>query len=63
MREPHLVSNFLIEFAASFNSWYAQVHILDGSAESPHKVAVADAARATLKQGLWLLGIPAPERM
>lgn len=63
MREPHLVSNFLIEFAAAFNSWYAQVHIIDGTSEAPHKVAVANAARATLKNGLWLLGIPAPEKM
>ena len=63
MREPHLVANFLIEFAGRFNSWYAQVHILDGSTSSPHKVAITDAVRATLKNGLWLLGIPAPEKM
>ncbi|HEY4517179.1 MAG TPA: arginine--tRNA ligase [Candidatus Paceibacterota bacterium] len=63
VREPHLITNFLIEFAAAFNSWYAQVHIVDGTADAPHKVAVADAVRSTLKQGLWLLGIPAPEKM
>ena len=62
-REPHFIANYLIAFAALFNRWYAQVHIVDGTAEAPHKVAIADAARATLKQGLWLLGIPAPEKM
>lgn len=61
--EPHIIAQFLIELASAFNSWYAQVHIIDGSTGSPHKVAVADAVRATLKKGLWLLGISAPEQM
>lgn len=61
--EPHLLTNFLIELASAFNSWYAQVHILDGSKDAPHKVAIVDAVRATLKNGLWLLGISAPKRM
>ena len=60
--EPHLVTNFLIEFAAAFNRWYAQVRIVDG-ADAPHKVAITNAARVTLWQGLYLLGIPAPEKM
>ena len=63
LREPHLLTNYLLEFAALFNSWYAQVHVLDSSADSPHKVALVDAVRRTLKNGLWILGIPAPERM
>ena len=62
-REPHLLTNYLLEFAALFNSWYAQVHVLDSSADSPHKVALVDAVRHTLKNGLWVLGIPTPERM
>ncbi len=68
--EPHLVANFLIEFAASFNRWYAEVRIVDGSTSSPqaatdtaHRVAITEAARITLKNGLYLLGIPAPEKM
>src|SRR3989338_11169142 len=62
-REPHLLTNYLLEFVALFNSWYAQVQVLDGSTSSPHKVAFVDAVRRTLKNGLWILGIPAPERM
>ena len=62
-REPHVLTNYLLEVASLFNSWYAQVHILDGSAESPHKVAIVEAVRRTLKNGLWVLGIPAPEKM
>ena len=61
--EPHLLVNYLIALASAFNSWYAQVHILDGTKEAPHKVAIVDAVRATLRNGLWLLGISAPEKM
>jgi arginyl-tRNA synthetase len=63
LREPHLLTSYLVEIASAFNSWYAQVHILDGTPEAAHKVAVADAVRRTLKNGLWVLGIPAPEKM
>jgi arginyl-tRNA synthetase len=52
-----------LEFASAFNRWYANEQILDGSSGSPHKVALTDAVRSTLKNGLWLLGIPAPEKM
>ena len=62
-REPHLLTTYLLDIAGHFNSWYAQVYILDGSADAPHKVALADAVRRTLKNGLWILGVPAPEKM
>jgi arginyl-tRNA synthetase len=61
--EPHLLTNYLLEFASAFNRWYANEQILDDSSGSPHKVALTDAVRSTLKNGLWLLGIPAPEKM
>jgi len=61
--EPHLVTQYLLLVASAFNSWYAQEQILDGTPAAAHKVAIADAVRATLRNGLWLLGIPAPEKM
>lgn len=61
--EPHLLTTYLTELAGMFNSWYSRVHILDGSENSPHKVALAQAVQITLKNGLCLLGIPAPEKM
>ncbi len=61
--EPHHVANYLIQVAAAFNSWYAQEHILDGTDTVAHKVALTDITRLTLKNGLWLLGIPAPEKV
>lgn len=61
--EPHVLTGYLIELAAGFNSWYAQEQILDGTSAAAHKVALTDAVRRTLKNGLWILGIPAPEKM
>ncbi len=61
--EPHIVANYLITVASAFNSWYAQEQILDGTDAAAHKVALTDIVRLTLKNGLWLLGIPAPEKL
>lgn len=61
--EPHHVANYLIAVAAAFNSWYAQEQILDGTPAAAHKVALTDITRLTLKNGLWLLGIPTPEKV
>lgn len=61
--EPHIVTTYLIALASAFNSWYAQEQILDGTPAAAHKVALTDAVRKTLKSGLWILGIPAPEKM
>lgn len=60
---PHHVAQYLLELAGAFNSWYAQEQILDGSVHAGHKVALTAAVGNTIKSGLWLLGIPAPEKM
>jgi arginyl-tRNA synthetase len=61
--EPHYLATYLIAIASAYNSWYAQVQILDQSAEEPHKVALVEAVSKALRKGLELLAIPAPERM
>lgn len=61
--EPHHVTNYLLELASVFNNWYATEQILDGTVEASQKVAVTEAVARTLKNGLWILGIPAPEKM
>jgi|CXWL01.1.fsa_nt_gi arginyl-tRNA synthetase len=62
--EPHYVTTYLTELAASFNGWYAQGKIVDTTDPySPYKVAITQAFATTMKNGLWLLGIQAPERM
>ena len=62
--EPHYVTTYLTELASAFNSWYAQGKIVDSSdPNSPYMVAVTKAFATTMKNGLWLLGIQAPEKM
>ncbi len=63
-RAPHKVAGYLTELAGAFNSFYAVEKIADASDQyAPYKAAVANAVRITLKNGLWVLGIKAPERM
>jgi arginyl-tRNA synthetase len=61
--EPHYVANYLIGLAGAFNSWYGKEKILDGTDNAPYKLALAKAVSITLQNGLWVLGIKAPERM
>lgn len=63
-RAPHLVATYLTKLAGAFNSFYATEKIADAEDEyAPYKAAVADTVRQTLKNGLWVLGIEAPEHM
>jgi len=63
-RAPQAIVTYLTELASEFNSFYAQEKIADTSDEfAPYKAAVTTAVGLTLKQGLWALGIEAPERM
>lgn len=63
-RAPHKLAGYLTELAGAFNSFYAQEKIADASDEyAPYKAAIAKAVAITLKNGLWVLGIKAPERM
>ncbi len=62
--EPHYVTTFLTEIASVFNSWYAKEKIVNANdVHSPYKVALTKAFTTTMKNGLWLLGIQAPEKM
>lgn len=63
-RAPQVLVVYLTELASEFNSFYAQEKIADPSDQfAPYKAAVAQAVGQTLKQGLWGLGIEAPDRM
>jgi len=63
-RSPHLITTYLTELAGAFNTFYAEEKIADASDPyAPYKAAIADGVRITLKNGLWALGIHAPERM
>ena len=63
-RAPHQVVRYLTDLASLFNSFYAQEKIADPSdVYAPYKLALAEAVGHTLKNGLWVLGIEAPERL
>ncbi|MCB9819493.1 arginine--tRNA ligase [Candidatus Nomurabacteria bacterium] len=63
-REPHQVATFITELASSFNSFYANEKIADSSdLHTPYKCLLASAVKQTIKNGLWLLAIKAPEKM
>jgi arginyl-tRNA synthetase len=62
--EPHHVAGFLLEIAAVFNSFYAQEQIVNkDDAASAYKLALTEAFVATMKNGLYLLGIEVPVKM
>ncbi len=63
-RAPHMVVGYLTELASQFNSFYAHEKIADATdAYAPYKAFVAGVVAQTLKNGLWTLGIQAPERL
>lgn len=61
-RAPHHVAQYLTSLASEWNSFYAQERIIGGEYES-YKLLVAEAFAMTMKNGLWLLGIPSPQKM
>lgn len=64
LREPHRLVTYLTEMSLVFNTFYGQERIADATDEyAPYKVALTEAVRETLQQGLYLLGIPTPGRM
>ncbi|MFM2339571.1 MAG: hypothetical protein RLZZ360_207 [Candidatus Parcubacteria bacterium] len=63
-RAPHTVVTYLTELAGEFNSFYAHEIIADASdTYAPYKALLTSAVATTLKNGLWVLGIEAPERL
>ncbi len=62
--EPHHIATYLTELSSQFNSFYAEHKIVDATdSASGYKLALTAAFRATLVQGLHLLGIQVPEKM
>ncbi len=59
---PHIIATYLIQLASEWNSFYANERII-GSEDEAVKLALVQSFIHTMQNGLWLLGIPAPERM
>jgi arginyl-tRNA synthetase len=62
-RAPHFVATYLIELAREFNTFYANTIILDGGVDESYKLALVEVTSHILKKGLWLLGMPTPDKM
>ncbi|MCI5051303.1 MAG: arginine--tRNA ligase [Candidatus Pacebacteria bacterium] len=61
---PHHVVTYITELAQLFNSWYGNTKIVDADNQaSGYKLALTDATAQVIKNGLWILGISAPEEM
>lgn len=62
--QPHFIVLYLTELAREFNNYYANNKIVDKADEfSPYKVALTEAFSIIMKNGLWLLGISAIDKM
>ncbi|MBQ2747123.1 MAG: arginine--tRNA ligase [Firmicutes bacterium] len=62
--EPSVLTRHIVDIAQGFNKFYNEEHILvDNEEEKKAKLALVLAAKDTIKNGLALLGIKAPERM
>ena len=62
--EPSLVTRHIVDVAQGFNRFYHNEYILvDNEDEKQAKLALVFAAKQTIRNGLTLLGIEAPERM
>jgi arginyl-tRNA synthetase len=62
--EPHVVANYLRELAGDFHSWYnAHKMLVDDQALRDARLALAEAVRQVIANGLGILGLSAPESM
>jgi arginyl-tRNA synthetase len=68
--EPHVICHYLLELAGEFSRWYtlgngdASLRVLvEDAGVRRARLALVAAVQATLREGLSLLGIAAPDQM
>ena len=59
---PHHITTYLYELAQEFNSFYEHNRVINDERE-PERLWLVESYARTLRQGLELLGISAPEKM
>lgn len=63
-RAPHQIASYLIDLASEFNSYYATTKIIDRkNPHSGYRLAITEAFKTIMTNGLNLLGIEIPEKM
>ena len=60
---PNYITTYLTELAGAFNNFYAHEQVLTDDPESAYRLAIVEAFKTVMKNGLTILGIPAPEKM
>jgi len=60
--EPHHICNYLFELAQEFNRYYEKNQVLGDESEA-HRAGLVALYADTLRAGLMILGITAPEKM
>jgi len=61
---PHYIANYLIDLARAYNTYYGSTKIIDeNDPTSAYKIKLTEAFSIVIKNGLYLLGIKAPEKM
>jgi arginyl-tRNA synthetase len=68
LREPHRVSRYLEDLAGDYHRFYDACRVLPQGDEAPNdlhaaRLALCDATRQVIANGLGILGVTAPERM
>ncbi|MFH1445324.1 MAG: arginine--tRNA ligase [Nanoarchaeota archaeon] len=61
---PHYIVNYVYELASAFNEFYQALPVLKADKNTAEvRLALVKAAKITIKNALFLLGIEAPEKM
>jgi arginyl-tRNA synthetase len=68
LREPHRVCRYLEDLAGDYHRFYDSCRVLPQGDERPTdlhtaRLALCQATRRVIANGLWILGVSAPERM
>lgn len=68
LREPHRVAHYLEDLAAAYHGWYAKTRVTPRAGDDitdghRARLALNNATRQVIANGLELLGVSAPERM
>ncbi|MBD0322765.1 MAG: arginine--tRNA ligase, partial [Aldersonia sp.] len=68
LREPHRIARYLEELAGAYHRFYGANRVLPQGDEEPGelhtaRLALCEASRQVLANGLGLLGVTAPEQM
>ncbi|WP_042352935.1 arginine--tRNA ligase [Bacillus massiliigorillae] len=61
--EPSVIAKYVVDLSQAFNKYYGNTHILLQDESLQARLALVEAVKITLKEGLRLLGIAAPEEM